>query len=425
MQREVAGEMKMAKTLTQSFLTYLFAALLLAGTLAAAAPVPGAEDTLAHARDLAFSGKEHRAEALQVLERRLADSPGDNDARTFYGTVLSWEGRYDDARKQLTQVLQDHPYHSDALPALINVELWSDHPEQAEQLARDGLTRDPKNTGLMLQLARAQRNERRYRESVKTLDSLLLVEPNNPDARKMRRNSTFDSWKWEAGFTHTTDFLSGDRDSQYEDSLQLRGGTAVGSLIGRWSHASHFGFASNQFEVDMYPHIRPGTYMYLNFGASPDHELYPEYRLGADLYQSLHHGFEISGGYRRLKFVDSTNIFTWSVSKYYGDWLFSGRMYHTPDELGVSNSVQLGARRFFGGEGTHDYVEVKFSTGSSLAVARTALDVIGLRSTRVTLEGDKSFGHWALNGKFGVGSEEQTFGTLKRYTAQGSLYYRF
>src|SRR5438270_9266942 len=81
----------------------LLAALLLAAPFAGAFQNPPSDDTLAHARDLAFSGKEHRAEALKVLERRLAASPGDNDARTFYGTLLSWEGRYDEARTQLTQ----------------------------------------------------------------------------------------------------------------------------------------------------------------------------------------------------------------------------------------------------------------------------------------------------------------------------------
>ena len=42
----------------------------------------------------------HRPEALQALEDYLHGSPHDPDARVLYGLVLSWEGRYDDARRQ-------------------------------------------------------------------------------------------------------------------------------------------------------------------------------------------------------------------------------------------------------------------------------------------------------------------------------------
>ena len=383
-------------------------------------------DKLAHARDLAFSGKEHRQEALDLLKQRLAESPGDNDARTFYGAVLSWEGQYDEARTQLTQVLTDHPHHSDALPALINVELWSDHPARAEELAKDALQYSPKDAALTMQLAHAQRNQGHNREALQTLDQVLLIDPNNTQARNLRRTITTGLWKWEAEFTHTADILSAGENPQQEDSVQVRGPTPIGSLLGRVSRAARFGLVSYQIETDMYPRIRTGTYMYLNVGASPDENLYPKYRLGADLYQSIGHGWELSGGFRRLQFGAGTNIYTWSATKYYGDWMLVGRMYLTPDDLGVSRTVQLGARRFFGNEGLHDYIEIRFSRGNSLALARTTLDLIGLNSTRVTIEGDKTFGHWALDFKGGAGSEDQQFGgKVNRYTAQGSLYYRF
>lgn len=406
-----------------SFLAIAF--LLLSMTAAAQPAAEQAGDSLAAARQLAFSGKEHRAEALAMCERLLA-AGDDSDVRTFYGTVLSWEGRYDEGRAQLSKVLEQHPGHGDALPALINLELWSDHPKRAEELARDGLSRDPKNTAMMLQLARAQRNQGHYTDSEKTLDALLLIEPTNETAKKMRNFNIHDSWGWEASFTHTTDLFSNNRQSQQEDSFQVRGPSPIGSIIGRWSHAQRFGFQSDQFEMDMYPHIRPGTYMYVNVGASPDRNLYPEYRLGFDIYQMVGHGFEASAGYRRLYFSSGTNIYTWALSKYHGNWYFTGRMYITPDQLGVSNSVQLQARRFFGSEGTHDYLQFSFSTGSSLSQAQTASDILSLNSTKVTVELDKTAGRFAFDGKVGIASEDQVFGiTLTRYTVQGSLYYRF
>ena len=384
------------------------------------------ESPLAKARRLAFSGREHRAEALAVLEASLKQDPSDSDVRTFYGIVLSWEGRYDEARRQLEEVLALHPNHGDAAPALVRVEIWSDHPAHAEQLATAYLLVKKNDADMMLLLARAQRNQNHYREALHTLDELLLVSPTNPDARHMRRTLTVDSWHWEISATHTTDFLSQGRDPQNEDVWQARGPTRLGSLIGRVSRADSFGLTSYQIETDFYPRIRPGTYAYINLGASPDQTLYPKYRVGADLYQSVGHGFEISGGYRRLQFSDDTNIFTGALYKYKGDWLFMGRMYFTPDNLGVSKTVMVGARYFLGSEGTHDYIEVRFSHGNSLALARTTLDIIGLNSTRVTLEVDKTVGHFAIDVKGGAGSEELAPGDkLNRFTVQGSLYYRF
>lgn len=410
----------MAKTLS------LLLLLLGASALLWAQAPPAAESPLAKARRLAFSGREHRAEALAVLQDALKQDPTDSDLRTFYGIVLSWEGRYDEARAQLEEVLATHPYHGDATPALVRMELWSDHPARAQELATAYLEQKKKDTEMMYLLARAQRNQNQYKEALHTLDELLLIDPSYQDARHMRRTLTVDAWHWEVSATHTTDFLSQGRDPQNEDSWQARGPTRFGSLIGRVSRADSFGLTSYQIETDFYPRFRPGTYAYFNLGASPDQTLYPKYRIGADLYQSVGHGFELSGGYRRLQFSDDTNIFTWAVYKYKGDWLFMGRMYLTPDNLGVSKTVVVGARYFLGSEGTHDYIEVRFSHGSSLALARTTLDIIGLNSTRVTLEVDKTVGHFAIDVKGGAGSEELAPGDkLNRFTVQGSLYYRF
>ena len=411
-----------------SLLKRLSLLLLLLGAtaLAWAQAAPAAEAPLAKARRLAFSGREHRAEALAVLEDALKQDPTDSDVRTFYGIVLSWEGRYDESRSQLEQVLATHPNHGDAAPALVRVELWSDNPARAEALATAYLQQKPNDTEMMYLLARAQRNQNRYKDALATLDQLLAIEPSNQDARHMRRTLTVDSWHWEVAATHTTDFLGKGRSPQHEDSWQARGPTRFGSLIGRVSRADEFGLTSYQIETDFYPRFRPGTYAYLNLGASPDQTLYPKYRIGADLYQSVGHGFEISGGYRRLQFSDDTNMFTAAVYKYKGDWLFMGRVYLTPDNLGVSHTIVVGARYFLGSEGVHDYIEVRFSRGSSLALARTTLDIIGLNSTRVTLEVDKTIGHFAIDIKGGAGSEELAPGDkLNRFTVQGSLYYRF
>src|SRR6476660_3191913 len=111
-----------------AYLTFLLSQLLMRAN---------AEEVFKQARDLAVAGK--RTEALELLKTHLEEHPSDSDARVIYGVVLSWEGKYDEARVQLSQVLSVNPTHGDALPALINIELWSDHADRAAALAAQGL----------------------------------------------------------------------------------------------------------------------------------------------------------------------------------------------------------------------------------------------------------------------------------------------
>jgi YaiO family outer membrane protein len=84
-------------------------------------PAAAAQE-LARARQLAEAGQ--RQEALSILEGHLAEHPSDNDARTLYGLILSWDRQYDRARAELRRVLASDPGNEDARQALANVERW-------------------------------------------------------------------------------------------------------------------------------------------------------------------------------------------------------------------------------------------------------------------------------------------------------------
>lgn len=402
------------------------ATLILLLALLMCAGIAAAEDEVSHARELAFSGPQHRAEALTLLQRRLAKVPDDGDALTLYGTILSWEGRYDEGRQALQKVLDRNPDHADALPAMLNLELWSDHPQRAEELARAALQRHPDNPTMMMFLARAQRNQNHPADAARTLDELLILNPSNQEALEMRRRMVYQARKWEASYTFTDDFFSSVFNSQLEHSVSVRGPTPVGSFIGRASRADRFDLHSNQLSAELYPHIRPGTYAFLSVGGSPDAVLYPRYFVESDIYQSIGHGFEVSAGYRRLQFSDDVNISTAAIYKYRGNWMYWARGYFTPDNLGTSKTGVFAARRFFGAEGVHDFLELRFSYGASKALAVTTLELLSLTTTRYSVEYDKGIGNWHPDVKVGAGSEEQPFGgKVNRYTVEASIYYRF
>jgi YaiO family outer membrane protein len=407
--------------------TLFLAVMFCAAAIALCAPARAQEDIVGKARSIALSGKQHRPEALGILQQHLASDPDDTDARVLYGIILSWEGQYDDARNQLAQVLAKRPDHGDALPAMINVELWSDHPERAEQLAREALGRQPSSAQLMIAQARALRNMGRRSDALKVLDQALVLAPGDEEAKRLHRSISETAGNWSANVSHSYDWYSDGRSPLHQTSMSLRAPTKAGSIIGSVNRADQYSLTSYQTEVEFYPHLRSGTYGYLEFGHSADGDLYPTYRFAGDLFQSVGHGVELSGGYRHLQFSGGVNIFTGAVAKYYGDWLFTGRGYFTPDEAGTSKTGSVTVRRMFGGEGQHDYLNFGFSYGASPALATTLAEIQSLDSSRFSVGYDKVIhGKWAIAGSAGV-AQQQRIGLdrLWRYSVQGSMYYRF
>jgi YaiO family outer membrane protein len=324
-------------------------------TVIAPAHVAGQDDVLVRAREAATSGR--RAEALTMLEVRLAQAPRDVDARLLYGLVLSWEGRYDDARPALEQVLEQTPGYTDARVALMNVEYWAGRSETARELA----------------------------------DQILSNEPGNAQARAVRERLAAAARPWEADTSYSFDSFSDDRDAWHEIALSLTRLTPVGSLIVRGSHAARFGLEDQLGEVEFYPRFRPGTYAFIGAGVASDSTLYPDHRFAFDLYQSVGRGFEVSGGARFLDFGELTSIYVGTLAKYIGNWMLTGKVYHVPARGDLdSNSYHGGFRRYFGGDGT-SYVGVAYSHGFSREEIRNIGDLATLDSDTVRGEIDRLF----------------------------------
>jgi YaiO family outer membrane protein len=319
----------------------------------------GQIDVVTRARALAVAGQ--RGEAIKLLQDAVAVSPGNSDARVLLGTVLSWEGRYDEARSELEVVLTERPTHGDALLASINVELWSDHPERAEDLTRRGLHQHPTDPNYLLARARALVALKRSTEARDALERLLVIDPRNAQGEALRRSLQKSLRVWQARVGASYDAFS-DRVTWQESQMSLSRTTPIGSILIRGSRAERFGLNDRQIEFEMYPRLRPGTYAYVAGAYSPKALLYPQYRYAADLYQSLGAGFEGSAGFRRLGFGRGVNIYVGSLSKYYGNWLFTGRLFVTPNSAGTSRSVHASLRRYFGGGGT--YVGLRYGRGA-------------------------------------------------------------
>jgi len=305
------------------------------------------DDVIARARAAAAAG--NRPAGIALLEAHLSSNPRDVDARLVYGLILSWDGRYDEARKALQDVLAQAPDYMDARVALMNVEWWSGRLPQARELVRAVLSRDA----------------------------------GNPQARLVQQRLDARTRPWSIGAGYTRDTFNDARQAWQESSLTIGRETPIGSLIVRGSQADRFGLTDQQVDVEFYPTFRAGTYAFVGVGIGADKILYPENRLSIDLYQALGGGFEVSGGYRRLAFAEITHIYLATLTKYAGNWMITGKAFVVPDALlGDSWSYHGQVRRYFGAAGT-SFIGAGYSHGFSREEPRGAGDLIRVDSDTI------------------------------------------
>jgi YaiO family outer membrane protein len=308
------------------------------------------DDVIARARAEASAGR--RPAAIELLAKHLSDNPRDVDARLVYGLILSWEGRYDDARRELSQVLAQAPNYMDARVALMNVEWWSGKAGAARDQVRLILEKDPGNT----------------------------------QARLVKQRLDASTRPWSVGFGATTDSFNQERETWREGSITVGRITKVGSLIARGSGANRFGLTDRQYDVEFYPTFRAGSYAFVGYGWSEDEVLYPQHHVAFDFYQSLGHGYEVSAGYRQLAFSAKTDIYVGTLTKYSGSWMLTAKALTVPDQA-VGNSWTYSGlvRRYFGDSGT-SYVGAGYSHGISREEPRGAGDLINVNAD--TVRGD-------------------------------------
>jgi YaiO family outer membrane protein len=281
------------------------------------------EDPVARARALANAGQ--RAEAIRLLEARLAERPDDLDARTLYGTVLSWSGDYGRAREELQRVLAADPNNADARAALTNVERW----------ARDMPRGNEASVGV------------EYEE--------LPV----------------------------------------QDWVQIHAAARFGMFVVRAMHAERGELDDEQIEAEAYPRFGPRSYAFITGAVGFDRVLYPRWRAGAEYFHGFGDGFEASLGVRHLAFENDVDLWTASLGKYAGHWLFQGRTYYDDSDF----AWQALARRYFGDEGSY----LGLRAGTARDEFRSGLDLIALDEREVAGEALWVLqSRWVIAGRAGL-----------------------
>lgn len=374
---------------------------------------------LVKAREYAFNKRKPEARKLcrQILERDSTYF----DAAVLIGRTYAWDGKYDSARIVLNHIIERRAGYYDALDALIDIENWSDNYMAAIKYADIGLASHPNDTGFLYKKARIINNSGNSKDAIIILNQVLAIKPSDKDASgllltirngKMVNKLTINYWAYT---------FNNDNPWNFASAAIGRKTSNFGTVTLRYNYASRFGQEGHQVEIDAYPAIAKGIYMYFNTGIS-DKKNFPFSRLSIEPYVKLPLSFEMSFGFRYLNFDDSriaaldsnkVIIYTGTIGKYYGNYWFSVRPYFTHGTERWSKSVNLTVRRYLAD--ADSYLSVILGTGISPDEQQYAFDPgYYLKSSKIDIDYQQKIANrFFLNCGTGLAREEIRAGTKR------------
>lgn len=227
-----------------------------------------------------------------------------------------------------------------------------------------------------------------------------------------------------AGVEYTYSNFQGEIDPWHLIALTVGHKAQAGTLIGRVNIANQFATWGEQYEVDAYPALWSKAYGYLNAGYSQS-AIYPEWRFGSEIFQTLPHATEASVGFRQLRFASPVTLYTGSVGLYKGNYWFSLRPYLQDRAADLSISASLTARRYYAD--ADNYIGARVGGGRSPTDDITASQLTRTNSFIIAIMGSRNasthtIGTWS----FSYEREDLVLDRIRnRWEASGGLKYRF
>jgi len=365
------------------------------------------------AHDLAYEGN-HRP-AKDILIQIVAKNPKNLEARALLASTYSWNGQYAKARKEFNIITSQERSNGAVWISAVKNELYAKQNPTALGLANKALfylksnieverlrdialerikntkyqelgwynTKSPLRTAKILKKELTKKNKILENEK-KGQIAEVSNEAKTPVAKEILNNRL--------AIRNALTVFDQRYDPAIYSSVSLRRQTLAGSIIPRINYSNRNGINGLQYDLDFYPKFSKRFYAYLNYGNS-NAAIYPNHKVGGDLYVNLPGAMEFSAGGRYIKFQNrNVSVITNSLGHYRGNYYFSLRSYVRPKEdnlIGVSGNLLVrkylkDAENFFGinvGLGFSPELRQLISEGELLAET-----LLFVESQRLSLE---------------------------------------
>ncbi|CAM1366373.1 conserved exported hypothetical protein [Tenacibaculum sediminilitoris] len=340
--------------------------------------------TFKTARELAFD--KQLKQAQDTLIHILDKYPNYLDVRSFLGNTYSWDGKHEMARKQFLKVLEADPKRKNDWVAVLKNELYSMYPQQVDLLIKRALIFFPEDVDILFLKAKLGEKNGKTDEVFLTLQKILTIDPTNEKVISFKENFLNSQRTNTIGIQLSTfHYDKSERVPSYFGTLSYSKKIKQGSVILKINYANRFETNGLQYELDMYPKITKTSYAYVNVGFSKDN-FFPSERYGLEFFQSLPKKFEVSLGFRRLKFSETTLGYTGTISKYIGNNYLSVRAFFSKSNDVTSKSGAVTYRKYI--KGPNNYFDVTLGYGvfpelTRLPVNQEQKVLLNLKSQRI------------------------------------------
>lgn len=315
------------------------------------------------AREEAYNKK--YKEALNKLEYLINKDSSRTDVLSFIASIYSWRGQYDIATEYIHKSLSIKPTDTQVVPVWLNILYWQKEYNKL-LTACDYFQYRGYDNHLNLILMRADAYEKtdRYREAL----TILRDSSNGPLNYSSEIVEKIKAVKYEKSkFGISLNYSINTFDSLAPQHFlygELSFKVGKNSFVTRINYNQRFGKTGFMGEIDYYRKFGGGWYIYMNYGQRLSKYLFPDKRLGYELYLPSVKSIAVSIGGRHLFFEDK-NIFiaTGSISIYGSKYWIAARPFISFKDEGTSFSYNLSCRRYI--KNAKNYWGVEASYGNS------------------------------------------------------------
>ena len=396
------------------------------------------------AYQLAYDGK--NSQANRMLGEFTKERPDNQEAKSLLASTYSWKGDYDKARSNFNAVLSKNKTDKDVWISAIKNELYAKNYATALGLSNKALAHIQEDNELLRlkSLAFSGINESVYEKvgwynvenkvvtnfSTKKKNNKAknaFVEKTEADSTLLLRKTPVTEEKLKNRIAVNSSVTVFDQrfDPVVSSSISYKRQTKYGSIIPRLNNSNRLGINGIQFDIDLYPKIAKGFYAYVNYGYSSS-ELYPNHKVGGDIYYNHKSGFEFSGGGRYISFATrNVKSITNSVGYYRGNYYFSLRSFITPgvDDKLTKASGNILVRKYL--KDAENYMGVNFGIGFSPELRQFSSGDQILAETLLYIESQRLSCEYQFTSKNSLSSYRTNIGVLRQEQSfdPGSFFY--
>lgn len=400
------------------------------------------ETSYEKAHQLAYNGN-HRS-AKNILIQVVSKYPKNIEARALLASTYSWSGQYVEARDEFNKITSYERSNSAIWISAVKNELYAKQNATALGLANKALFHLKSNTEIerLRKIAMERIQNKKYPElgwhntksplktnktSKKKLENKTIpkekevdleesIEAKTPVAKEALNNRI--------AIRNAFTVFDQRYDPVIYSSVSLRRQTLAGSIIPRINYSHRNGTHGLQYDVDFYPKFSKRFYAYLNYGYS-NASIYPNHKMGGDLYVNLPGAIEFSAGGRHIRFASrNISVITNSLGHYRGNYYFSLRSYITPKPGNLTSiSGNLLVRKYL--KDAENYFGVNVGMGYSPELRQLISNDELLAETLLYVESQRLSLEYQFTGKKNPNAYRANMGVTRQELAfdSGSFFW--